>query len=884
MRLSLPEYGSQGMKVLLVNMPWAPVDLPCLGIGILKTAAEAGIEDCRVEVHYANIDYIDWIDSRTDFTSDDYGYFSLNSYFYGVGDWIFSSALYGDPKWRVREFSKFLTGKISPDLIQKSVDLHTLAPEFVTHISKRIVSEEPDVVGFTAMFQQTTSALAGAKCIKEMAPHIVTVLGGSSFDAEQGAAVHRNFSFVDYVVRGEGEISFPRLLNSFSNDGQLKDIPGLCWRDTSGHSAANAMSTIPISPGSLVTPDYHGYFERLRKSAASSWAVPALTLEGSRGCWWGEKHQCTFCGLNGSLMKFRSKGGEEFYSEIIEQVRQHRILDIYLVDNILEMGYLKSLVPLLTQDDYHLRFHVEVKSNLRRDQLGQLAAAGMTFVQPGIESLSSRVLRLMDKGVTGCQNVRFLRDGQEAGLSIEWLYLHGFPGELPEDYDEIISQFPALEHLEPPTRKSARIAIERYSPYFSKPELGFFPLRSAEFYGFTYALPEAELFDLAYVFDASPKGIGRDVIRRLNEGLQVWIEAHEWSRLTHTDLGDRIVLMNRRRSYAWLTHVLDDPVEIALFRLLDQPHKLGALVAKTAQAVPHAHFDDSQAMRILSKWKKLGLIFTDDGTFIHVAPRMENQELLKIFPVRHLPEVSERSPLNRPSLHPSADTGGAAGSPNRPQTSLVRPSSTRLTVTCWKDYEHSCRTVAGMHLGKITIDGPPAVIAQSLWDQGARRVELPEWTVLSPDGALEQACHTLGLVGNLTSLAVFVDWRLVLEEGAPPWLTLSHLHPPSELHAGADGDEILRQWRQEYYLGKCVWLRGPGFIQIRDRRWNGLRRFTLTDSQELAAVEALSKGDSEFRIPRHVLDGFRTEDLTIPIGGQTWFAPYLMRRRPKHAW
>lgn len=32
-----------------------------------------------------------------------------------------------------------------------------------------------------------------------------------------------------------------------------------------------------------------------------------LVLEGARGCWWGEKHHCTFCGLNGSLMKFRSK-------------------------------------------------------------------------------------------------------------------------------------------------------------------------------------------------------------------------------------------------------------------------------------------------------------------------------------------------------------------------------------------------------------------------------------------------------------------------------------------------------------------------------------------------------------------------------------------------
>ncbi|MEU6708212.1 RiPP maturation radical SAM C-methyltransferase [Streptomyces wuyuanensis] len=871
------------MKVLLVSMPWAPVDLPCLGLGILKTAAEAGVENCRVGIHYANLDYIDWIKSRVDFTSDDYTYFSFRSYFHGVGDWIFSSALYEDPMWRVREFSESLSSELDASLIQKSIELHSLAPEFVTHICKQIVSEDPDVVGLTAMFQQTAAALACAKYIKEMAPHIVTVLGGSSFDTEQGEAVHRNFPFVDYVVRGEGEIAFPRLLNSLASDS-VNDIAGLCWRDASGQSVANAIPAAPISPGALVTPDYHGYFDRLRKSAASSWAIPALTLEGSRGCWWGEKHQCTFCGLNGSLMKFRSKGGEGFYSEIVQQVGRHGILDVFLVDNILEMGYLKSLVPMLAKDDYHLRFHVEVKSNLRRDQLMLLSAAGMTFVQPGIESLSSRVLRLMDKGVTGCQNVRFLRDGQEAGLSVEWIYLHGFPGELPEDYDEIVSQFPALEHLEPPSRKSARIAIERYSPYFSKPELGFFPLRAAEFYRFTYDLPDVELFDLAYVFDAPPKGIGRDVVRRLNEGLQAWMEAHEWSRLTYTDLGDRIILVNRRRAFAWATHVLEDPVEIALFRLLDQPHKLGALVAKTAAAVPSATFDESQAMHILSMWRKLGLIFTDDGTFIQVAPRMQNQELLKIFPIRHLPEWDGRGPSNQQAALPPADTDGSPGTLHEAPADPVGSSPTRLTLTCWKDYEPACRILPGMCLGDITVDAPPAVSAQSLWDQGARRVELPGWTVLAPDGDDEQTCHVLSLVRDMTSLAVFVDWRLVLEEGAPPWRMLSHLHPPSEIRAGADGDEILRQWREQYYLGKFVWLRGPGFIQIRDRRWTGLRRFTLTDSQELAAVEALTNGDPEFPVSRYILDAFRAEDLTIRIDGRTWFAPYLMRRRPKHAW
>ena len=71
------------------------------------------------------------------------------------------------------------------------------------------------------------------------------------------------------------------------------------------------------------------------------------------------------------------------------------------------------LLPRIIDSGYDLRLHIEIKANMRRSQLRTLAEAGMIYVQPGIESLNSRVLGLMDKGVSGCQNVRMLRDGAE---------------------------------------------------------------------------------------------------------------------------------------------------------------------------------------------------------------------------------------------------------------------------------------------------------------------------------------------------------------------------------------------------------------------------------------------------------------------------------------
>ncbi|MCH0539040.1 RiPP maturation radical SAM C-methyltransferase [Streptomyces sp. MUM 203J] len=647
------------MRVLLVNMPWSPIDVPSLALGILRRCATEHRPDITAEVFHANLAYTDWITERGAFGKEDYEYYSLSSYFLGCGDWVFSSALYDDPGWRTAEFTEAMRDTLSEERMRMSHELHRSAPEFVELVAREIVGRAPDVVGFSSTFQQNTAALAAAKYVKRLAPHIVTVMGGANCDAEQGAAVHRNFPFVDYVVRGEGEVAFPRLLSALDRTEEaeravadsLRAVPGLCWRAADGTSHANAMATAPLPPAAIRSPDYSGYFERLATSAARHWVEPKLVVEGARGCWWGEKHHCTFCGLNGSFMEFRSKSPDRFYEEITELAREHRVLDMYVVDNILDMGYVRTVLPRIVESGYDLRLHIEIKANMRRDQLQALADAGMIYVQPGIESLNSRVLDLMDKGVSGCQNVRMLRDGAETGLSVSWNYLHGFPDERDEDYDPVIAQIPALEHLNPPVDLSARIAIERFSPYFKRPELGYGEgeLRPDTHYRFTYDLPERELYDLAYVFEAPDRGIGAATTKRLNHALKAWREAYPGSRLTHADLGDRIVLVSRRRAFGWRTRELTDPVELAVFRLLDQPHSPGALARKAGERLAGTGPDEAAVRALLERWLGWGLVFTDGGQYVQVAPAAVNEDLLRLeFMRRAHAEEEGRDPAALP--------------------------------------------------------------------------------------------------------------------------------------------------------------------------------------------------------------------------------------------
>jgi ribosomal peptide maturation radical SAM protein 1 len=613
------------MRIVLVDMPWSSIDTPSLALGILKRRIHDTFPGAEVEVLHANLDYVDFA-AEAGVTFEEFD-FLVNSYFSGHNEWVFSAALNGHPLWKVAEFAEFLAGRVPEPMLARAREMHELAPLFVERTAAKIAAHEPDVVGFTSTFAQNAAALAAARAVSQRPPHPVIVFGGANCDGAQGAALHRNFRFVDFVVRGEGEAALPELLAAIGGGGDVSRISGLCWRSPGGESVANPMEAAPLPPETLVPPDFGDYFEQHARSVAGSWIEPRLIVESARGCWWGAKHHCKFCGLNGSFMEFRSKSPARFAAELLDLVRRHRILDVWVTDNIIDMGYLSSLAPRLAESGYDLRLSYEIKSNLNREQLTALYLAGVSYVQPGVESLSSRVLKLMDKGVTGCQNVRLLRDAETVGVNMNWNYLYGFPGETDDDYTEIIDQLPALHHLTPPTNPS-RVKAERFSPYFNRPDLGFGVLRPAAHYRYIYDLPESELAELVYIFDAPPHGISRHCLDRLRQAVTAWTDAYLGSRLTHCDLGEHVVLVNTRPGFAWDVLDLIDPVEVTAFRLLDNPHTPQALLRKTAAVHPQVTAD--QIGTLLTRWRALGLTFHEDGRAVHVAPAAANQDLMRL--------------------------------------------------------------------------------------------------------------------------------------------------------------------------------------------------------------------------------------------------------------
>jgi ribosomal peptide maturation radical SAM protein 1 len=223
-------------------------------------------------------------------------------------------------------------------------------------------------------------------------------------------------------------------------------------------------------------------------------------------------------------MAFRSKSADRAYDEIVSLCRKHGIPRIGCVDNILDMRYIDTLFPRLAECGLEMQLFYEVKANLRFDQLVKLHRGGMRQIQPGIESFSNQVLRLMEKGVTGFQNIQLLRWCEEIGIDCVWNVLAGFPGEEGSEYVKMADLVPLLTHLNPPC-SCTPVRLDRFSPFHFRAEsFGFKKMRPARAYFFVFPLGRRELNRLAYFFDFD-YGDGRDpnlYLRPLVRVVQNW--------------------------------------------------------------------------------------------------------------------------------------------------------------------------------------------------------------------------------------------------------------------------------------------------------------------------------------------------------------------------
>ena len=275
------DFASFGIKVALINMPFSSSKYPSIQLGTLSALLKS--QGLGVKTYHVNLTFAHHIGVPL--------YEILCEKRGLLGEWLFSTLLFRDnPKHA--EYPSVFKPLFEETAREAQCPLsfleniaHTVAPQFITNTMATHDWGQYKVIGFTSTFDQNVASLTLAKLIKDLYPEVRIVFGGANFDGEMGLEHLRAFQWIDYVVVGEGEHVFPRLVKQILTGHEETFGPGVAHRN---------LGTIHLEPHkSLFTafehmgpPDYDDYFAQLDELGAqgSTGLNRILLYEGSRGC------------------------------------------------------------------------------------------------------------------------------------------------------------------------------------------------------------------------------------------------------------------------------------------------------------------------------------------------------------------------------------------------------------------------------------------------------------------------------------------------------------------------------------------------------------------------------------------------------------------------
>jgi ribosomal peptide maturation radical SAM protein 1 len=602
------------MKTLaLVSMPTLSARFPSFQLALLKPTLErAGIPVQTFSLFMYFGERIGWTVSET----------IADVWPSMVGEWIWTKAAFGDEIERRDEEYFQAYDHIFRAICRRAGCTEKRfrrirdkdAPEFINFCLEAVDWSRFSLIGFSVVFQQTLASLALAKALKDRYPDIPIVFGGASLEDDIADEILRECPQVDYMHCGDAEVSFPEMVRRLNRGQSMEGLRGVMWRDQEKLAYAGrapnfmAMDETPL-------PDFDEYFYARREGGYEDYAdacEPMIPIETARGCWWGEKHHCTFCGLNRSGMEFRAKSPGQVLYQLDRLSRKYGVFSFNAIDNIMAPEYAEKLFRGLAEAHTDLEIHYEIRPNFSRTQLGRMRKGGLCSVQPGVESFATNILKSMRKMTTGMRNVELIKWCTYYGISCMYNILMRFPGETEEDYRMQAAMLPKIVHLQPPWG-IVKARADRGSPMFAEPETqSIRRLKPAVCYD--YIFPKRfNLQRVSYYFDHEMDNVvDEEHYDDLLDGVARWQQS--WTRKSHPFLHYRkafsTILIEDGRRRKGRTHFYSDHIA-ALYEYCAD--------ARTPRDIASAIGSESWVQPALDDFVSNDLMLFMDGRYLSLA-------------------------------------------------------------------------------------------------------------------------------------------------------------------------------------------------------------------------------------------------------------------------
>ncbi|MGD9384240.1 MAG: RiPP maturation radical SAM C-methyltransferase [Desulfobacterales bacterium] len=453
-------------KVLLVSAPWPLYSRPSVQIGTLKSYLKKKFPDLKVDAHHFYLKVAQTIGYRR------YQAISERTW---LAETIYAALLYPERHKHIEKIfykqaaGKPLLRKILFDTLTKQIQK---ASETFIHT---IDWGKYGLAGFSICFCQLTASLYFIRQVKKLFPNLFIVVGGSIFTGEATRNLFKFFPEIDIAINGEGELPLSRLIANL-NDPQCKEMPPVEGIITPKSDEKNTPAAFHQmnSLSDLVPPDYDDYFELMQSFGPEKTFFPTLPMEISRGCWWRRKQEsqrytgCAFCNLNLQWDGYRSKNPEQVVSEIDHLTTKYKTLSVAFMDNLLPLKTSRNIFNRMAKLEKDFRLFGEIRASTPGAVLKAMQTAGMQKVQIGIEALSTRLLKKLNKGTTTIQNIEIMKHCEMMSITNSSNLMLYFPGSDQKDVDETLRNLDFVLWFRP--LKIVHFWLGLESPVWQHPE------------------------------------------------------------------------------------------------------------------------------------------------------------------------------------------------------------------------------------------------------------------------------------------------------------------------------------------------------------------------------------------------------------------------------
>ena len=299
-----------------------------------------------------------------------------------------------------------------------------------------------DVIGFSTMCGTYPLSLRIARGIRQLRPDTLVILGGPQASVVDEATLDA-FSFVDVIVRGEAEETFPQLLSALDKGSSLDNIPGITFRD-GRRIVRNPNAPVIQDLDSLPLPAFHLY-SRMKDCTY-------IPIEIGRGCPFG----CTFCSTNDFFRRrFRLKSP----ARVIEQMcaleetygvtRFELVHDMFTVDRRRVVAFCEALLDCGRKFTWSCSARTDSVDDELLSLMSEAGCRGMFF---GVETGSPRMQKIIHKNLDIPEAESLLESTGKAGVGITVAFIDGFPEEQKEDLAasvDFIMNAARFDHVSP---------------------------------------------------------------------------------------------------------------------------------------------------------------------------------------------------------------------------------------------------------------------------------------------------------------------------------------------------------------------------------------------------------------------------------------------------